>query len=515
MKPNKEQIRDFFIDCKKMSEKLLKISPKSINYNQKNWQYRINPVDMSKIFQWICDNQSDISSLFETSPHKTLCKYKATGLYLTFELINDDEGAINLLLNSHSKLAATTEGKRQKEPELTVEEAKAGKSKGKLIYRGGYKEVQYCFQWQAGMDDLAPYTASVFKSSKGAQEIKQEKRFRELLGKNFSNQGMVGLSRGSDKYYFYAPLAVSDQKTWSEDKGINGLKGMNYIPFLTVLYKQALILAKFQKTGIIWRDLKGRNFLMVPNSSKNSVNPIAIDFSHSRTTTDDKNNLENDFGTRGYYSPWNDKYISFRKMKYDELKLTAELQNQPLDFLDHYFIGIQQCKNGFHALTELAKSQYGNDCIAAINAINSYSKLDDLKAPTVRERHQFRFLSSHRDDAWAFSKLMTELIAIRHNETQEPELKTELKELYYYFQANMHKPWQEIDTGEKIVTHLTEMFKKMGISIFDRGSIKSKVIEEVNESKKNPKSIQSTSFLLSTKKTAKETYFKMPGSFMF
>lgn len=511
MKPTNAHIQDFFTASNKMAARLLETPLKSTSYTNKNWQYRISPQDLSKIFQWVCENQAEITPLLQTSPYAVLCKSSATNLYLTFELIVNDDGVINLLLNSKSKLAATAEGKSQKEPELTAEEIKARKKKSKVIYQGGYKEVQYCFQWQPGMEDPSIYAASIFKSKTSYDEIAQEKRFRDLLGKDFSNRGMIGLTRSGGKHYFYAPLAVYDQKTWSEDTGVHGLKGMEHIPFLTVLFKQALVLKKFQQSGIIWRDLKDRNFLMVPNTSGDSLKPIPIDFSHSRTAMADKDNLDNSFGTISYYSPWNNEYISFREIKFQELKLIDELKKQTPHSSKHTLIGIQQLRSRYRVLTEQRKSLYGNSCTAAIKAINSYSKLADLIPPTPYEKKESRFLSSHRDDAWAFSKLMTELLALRYHETKEPKLKSELQEIYDYFYKNMHSPWQEIHSGTQIVDSLSKIFEKMNIRVVDRGVNQR---EEIMESKKCSKSLKETSFLSSTKKPLKETGVKRPGSFM-
>lgn len=521
MKPTPEQIKDFFVSCGKMTAKLSTQTPSLLNYNEKNWQYRITPADLSKIFQWICDNETDITRFIQTFPYKVLRKHKETSLYLSFELITDDEGHIHLMLNSKSKRAASSTGERQKDPELTASEIKANKKKSKVIQHGSYKEVQYCYQWQAGMEDLSIYTCSIFKlkNKDALAETQQEKRFRDLLGKDFSNKLMIGSSKNDRKCYFYTPLAVSNQTSWSRDSSAYGLKGMNHISFLNVLYKQALILQRLQKSGVIWRDLKGENFLMVLNSSKNSLKPIPIDFSLARTTQDPKEKLRNDFGTLSYISPWHDYFIELRKLKQMELKyqneldieikIINELNNEiNIDRFDNLHSQIYKYKKAFSEQTKYLQYLYG-DCIAVtINIIDSYTKIEDLKAATFYENKDRLFLASHRDDVWAFSKLMTELIAIRYSETKDIHLKAELKQIYDYFLENMKKPWQDIHTGEQIVMHLIKMFKTMNIEVIDNPV-------ENKPTRQPPKVKLSLLNTKNTKEPPNKVTVKMPCSFIF
>ncbi len=500
MKPQSEL---FFQAAQFMSKNVAKIHPRQTN-DIKDWQHRISPQHLSDIFSWIFTNQTMIETELTEPPHAVFFNYEETNLYLSFELVTDDDGVIHLFLSSKSKLASTTSD-TLKEKEQTHLQILDGVKKSKVINSGGFKEVQYCFHWRPGMKDLEIYTVAVVNHADGIKEIKCEEKFSRLIGSEGANIGLRGVRRikhGQPRINYYSPLAISDQWSWTQNKEYHGLIGMEHTQFLTVLYKQARILLKLQNLGIFWRDLKRENFLMVPSTTSQSVKPLAIDFSYARKETDDEKELKNDFGSLEYMSPWNDTFLELRKIKLEELLQITKLKQMPTDSRaqrKEIEAQIQYYKRLFKTLSiQIITTCPG--CTHVINAINQYKKPADLFPPSRFPLDKsLTFLSSHLDDAWAFSKLMTQLISVRRRDTTETKLNGELVKLHNYFQENMNRPWRSMHTGQMIVDNLKNLFEEMGLNITSVPRVK----------------ISSVHFLNSKAKEEKQrmTHEKLPGRF--
>ncbi len=502
----KPEFKQFFQASDFMSKKIAKIRPRQ-STDLKDWQYRISPQHLSEIFSWIFNNQTMIATRLDHPPHAVFFNYEETNLYLSFELVTDDDGVIHLFLSSKSKLASSTsDSERLKEKEQTHLEVLNEQKKSKVINSGSFKEVQYCFHWRPGMKDLEIYTAAVVNHKDGVKEIKCEEKFTRLIGSEGANIGLSGVRRikyGQPRVNYYSPLAVSDQLTWTESKELHGLMGMEHTLFLTVLYKQALILSRLQSLGIFWRDLKGENFLMVPSTSNQSVKPLANDFSYARSETDDEKDLKNDFGSLPYASPWNDAFLNLREIKLNELMLITKLKQMPTDppGQQRKKIGVQI--NHYQQLfTTIARQIIKNYpvCIEAVNAIQQYKQPSDLFPPMYSRDRRLTFLSSHLDDIWAFSKLMTQIISIRRSKTSETQYDGELVKLHDYFQENMKRPWRSIHTGQVVVDNLKSLFEEIRLNIASVPRVKVSTTHFLN-----PKTKQETQH--------HTTHVKLPGRF--
>ncbi len=454
----------------------------------KYWQKKISPEHLGLIHQWIADNRQTIDhDILQSVELAAFYKYNLKKkLYLSFEIVATKE-RVYIFFMSKSNLANFGNIERLKEKPLTEEELKAGKTKSKEIARGSFKIVQYCLYWVPGMQEPETFTCAVVKGERAINSLGPELKFGPMIGEPFANVGIKGATRlknGVLVTNLYSRLALGDQFNWAmEGKNMTPPAQMNPSHFMLILYTQALGLEHLLNNGIIWRDLKIENYLMVltaiqivQQTNKNKKNievqlllPKMIDFGLSKLTGDIKQ-LRNIGGSLPYVSPWHDFYLKLREARINLLTTFDRLQtleesakslgssHPQLEIIRAEYLF---CENQYQIyLTEFESIekiilQRNAPCREAIQAIKNYS-LIDLYSP----ESSTQFLLSPRDDAWAFSKLMTQYIHLAWIRNSNSMKDLALGALYKYFYENVHSSWKTIPNGAQIVQKMEEIFKK-------------------------------------------------------
>ncbi len=457
------------------------------------WQEHISTTHLRLIFQWIANNGESITKdILKSQDLAVFYAPEVTGeipkkgdRYLGVEIVVDQE--VHLFFHTNSNLPNSKNNKRLKEQPLTTEELKAGVRKKKEISRGTYKTVKYCAHWTPTMLKLEIFTAAVVSSGSEIKNLDKEIKFARMIGEPAAHVGISGSTRigkgGKKKRTLYSALAQGDQMDWVEGKKMTPPGQMNPEHFLLVLYTQMLGLAILEKKGIIWRDLKVENYLMV-NTMIKIVNqkgeeverlvplPRMIDFSFSSLSSDSPQELFNDKGSRIWISPWSELYRDLRRDKRDMLNASKEMKIieieyskiQPNSLTPQLFETLKKEYNTFNqvfvncsdSFEQEATTLEKNGSVEAVSAIREVCEVKDLCGPNGSTQ----MLASTRDDIWPFCKLMINLISTVWIQNSGSQSDLVLEELYEFFSKNLKASWRTLATAAQILQKMEEIINK-------------------------------------------------------
>ncbi len=515
-----DKVDSFYEAAGKMSDILqdIAIELKSpINNIQRSWRNHISTKHLRNIFKWVSENKVFIQGKIIDGCARL--PYIETGLYLTCEIIFSEKPTI--FFSTKSNMANPDSDERLKEPEiksglesdekLKKPEIQPEPKKNKVIASGLFKQIQWSYFWQEGMSEPLPCTLGVISGPRAIEDAQREEQYSQMLG-DYSNPGVVGSVRTKKRkrvmqnerenqsspledveevsvVTYYAPVAKGDHIDWLEGKNMISVSKIPFPNLLFILYKQACILAWIHSLGIIWRDLKGDNFLFF-DDDENILIPKAIDFSFARRVTDDPKLLKSNLGSPGYLAPEHNEFTELRYIKINELKLLKELANlektindlklklQPVP--DELLVQmkkvndrIAECRNKLSEKKLAIQKIYGDVCNEAMQMISDIKHINDLLPSDYPTRKSLQFLSSPKDDAWGLSKLLRQTLDVqmypfkrmlsqkRPFSAGQKNQYLILEKLIKFFEANLNRSRETRLGASEIVAELDKFFKKL------------------------------------------------------